>query len=79
MSRHGGSIQALMLIGSSSNDPTSIMSQWASGNTCAPTSEPNSTCTQGGYPVYVVNALNVRHVQMAVNFARNSNIRLVIK
>lgn len=63
----------------SSSDPTSIMSQWASGYSCVPTSQPNSTCTQGGYPVYVVDASNVRHVQMAVNFARNKNIRLVIK
>jgi len=68
-----------MLMKSSSSDPTSILSQWASGNTCVPTSQPNSTCTQGGYPVYVVDALTVRHVQMAVNFARNNNIRLVIK
>ncbi|KAF2193092.1 FAD binding domain-containing protein [Zopfia rhizophila CBS 207.26] len=61
------------------NDPTSIMSQWSSGNTCVPTSSPNSTCSQGGYPVYVVNATTVRHIQLAVNFARNQNIRLVIK
>ncbi|KAF2472977.1 FAD-binding domain-containing protein [Lindgomyces ingoldianus] len=61
------------------SDPTSIMSQWSSGNTCVPTSNPNSTCSQGGYPVYVVNATTVRHVQLAVNFARNSNIRLVVK
>ncbi|KAF2683964.1 FAD-binding domain-containing protein [Lentithecium fluviatile CBS 122367] len=66
-------------IGMHSNDPTSIMSQWASGNTCVPTSQPNSTCSQGGYPVYVVDAMNVRHIQLAVNFARNKNIRLVIK
>ncbi|KAH7128243.1 FAD/FMN-containing isoamyl alcohol oxidase-like protein MreA [Dendryphion nanum] len=61
------------------NDPISFMSLWATGYSCVPTSNPNSTCTQGGYPVYVVNATTVRHVQMAVNFARNQNIRLVIK
>ncbi|KAF1838958.1 FAD binding domain-containing protein [Decorospora gaudefroyi] len=61
------------------DDPTSILSQWASGNTCPPTSQPNSNCTQGGWPVYVVKATSVRHVQLAVNFARNQNIRLVIK
>ncbi|KAH7072254.1 FAD/FMN-containing isoamyl alcohol oxidase-like protein MreA [Paraphoma chrysanthemicola] len=62
-----------------SDDPTSIMSQWASGSTCPPTSFPNSTCTQGGYPAYVVRALTIRHIQLAINFARNNNIRLVIK
>ncbi|KAF2010367.1 FAD-binding domain-containing protein [Aaosphaeria arxii CBS 175.79] len=61
------------------NDPISIMSQWPSGHSCVPTSNPNSTCTQGGWPVYVVNATTVRHIQAGVNFARNRNIRLVIK
>ncbi|KAF2265995.1 FAD binding domain-containing protein [Lojkania enalia] len=61
------------------NDPTSITSQWSSGYSCVPTSDPNSTCTQGGWPVYVVKASNVRHVQLGVNFARNRNIRVVIK
>ncbi|ORY18534.1 hypothetical protein BCR34DRAFT_473261 [Clohesyomyces aquaticus] len=61
------------------NDPASVMSQWAIGNACVPTSDPNSTCEQGGYPAYVVNATTVRHIQLAVNFARNLNIRLVIK
>ncbi|KAF1850545.1 FAD-binding domain-containing protein [Cucurbitaria berberidis CBS 394.84] len=62
-----------------SDDPTSVMSQWASGNTCVPTSHPNSTCAQGGYPVYVVKATSIRHIQLAVDFARNNHIRLVIK
>ncbi|KAF1993409.1 FAD-binding domain-containing protein [Amniculicola lignicola CBS 123094] len=61
------------------NDPTSIHSLWPSGNTCVPTSNPNETCSQGGFPVYVVDARTVRHVQLAVNFARHSNIRVVIK
>ncbi|CAI6232812.1 unnamed protein product [Periconia digitata] len=61
------------------NHPISVCSQWATGDACVPTSSPNSTCSQGGYPVYVVNATTVRHVQMAVNFARNKNIRVVVK
>lgn len=36
-------------------------------------------CLQGAYPTYVVNASTVAQVQLAVNFARNSNIRLVVK
>jgi FAD/FMN-containing dehydrogenase len=63
----------------SADDPTSIMSQWASGNACTPTSQPNSNCIQGGWSEYVVRATTVRHIQLAVNFARNQNIRLVIK
>ncbi|KAF2279265.1 FAD-binding domain-containing protein [Westerdykella ornata] len=62
-----------------SNHPSSVMSQWSSGSSCVPTTEPNSTCTLGGYPVFVVNATTVRHIQLAVNFARQMNFRLVIK
>lgn len=40
---------------------------------------PNATCTLGGFPSYVVNVTNVAQIQLAVNFARNANLRLVIK
>lgn len=36
-------------------------------------------CTLGGFPEYVVNVTSAAQVQLAVNFARNLNIRLVIK
>ncbi|KAK3390712.1 hypothetical protein B0H63DRAFT_410663 [Podospora didyma] len=62
------------------DDPLTILSQWAQGNTCpAARNTTGSTCTQGGFPVYVVNATSVKQVQAAVNFARNNNVRLVIK
>ena len=45
-----------------------------------PTSNPdNSSCTQGGFPVYAVNVSSVSHIQLAINFARNNKLRLVIK
>lgn len=45
-----------------------------------PTDDPESgNCTHGGFPVYAVNVSNVGQVQLAVNFARNANLRLVIK
>lgn len=49
------------------------------GLTCKPELGPNGQCTIGGYPVYVVNAKCVYHIQLAVNLARNLNIRLVVK
>lgn len=51
------------------------------GMTCQPPSlfDVTGTCEQGGYPVYVVNVTNVAQVQLAVNFARNTGIRLVVK
>lgn len=38
-----------------------------------------SRCTLGGFPEYVGNVTSAAQVQLAVNFARNLNIRLVIK
>lgn len=51
------------------------------GMTCQPPSlfDQSGTCDQGGYPLYVVNVSSVDQIQLAVNFARNTGIRLVIK
>ncbi|KAH8667106.1 hypothetical protein BX600DRAFT_436471 [Xylariales sp. PMI_506] len=51
------------------------------GVTCVPPSfaPPNTTCTLGGLPSYIVNVTNVAQIQLAINFARNRNIRLVVK
>lgn len=45
------------------------------------TCPPNATypCSADGYPAYVIEAINTADVQAGVNFARNNNIRLVIK
>lgn len=60
-------------------DPTSVMWPLYQGRTCLPTSEASDNCTLGGYPIYAINVTNVAQIQLAVNFARNTNIRLVIK
>ncbi|RDW67504.1 hypothetical protein BP6252_08900 [Coleophoma cylindrospora] len=60
-------------------DPTSIMFPLYQGNTCPPTLTPTSECTLGGYPSYAVKATNTAQIQLAVNFARSTNIRLVVK
>jgi FAD/FMN-containing dehydrogenase len=66
---------------SSADHPTSIMSPLNQGMTCLPVDDSvaGHKCGLGGYPVYVVNARNAKHIQAAVNFARNMNIRLVVK
>ncbi|ORY60056.1 uncharacterized protein BCR38DRAFT_350297 [Pseudomassariella vexata] len=61
------------------NDPLTVLTEWPEGSTCPATLTPKGNCTQGGFPDYVVNATTVKHIQMAVNFARNKNIRLVVK
>ncbi|KAJ5726288.1 FAD linked oxidase N-terminal [Penicillium malachiteum] len=61
-------------------DPASIMWPLFEGRSCLPTSmNTSSTCTIGGYSSYAVNVSTVAQVQLAVNFARNSNLRLVVK
>ncbi|ORY61446.1 FAD/FMN-containing isoamyl alcohol oxidase-like protein MreA [Pseudomassariella vexata] len=61
------------------HEPTSNMWPIWQGWTCLPIDSPNGSCTLGGYPSYAVNISNVAQLQLAVNFARNSNLRLVIK
>ncbi|RAH78903.1 FAD binding domain protein [Aspergillus japonicus CBS 114.51] len=60
--------------------PTSVLSPLYEGRSCMPFGfNYTNTCTEGGYPAYVVNASTAAQVQLAVNFARNSNLRLVVK
>lgn len=61
------------------DDPLSVLSQWTQGSTCLPALNPEGECERGGFPEYVVNVTEVTHVQAGVNFARNKNLRLVIK
>jgi hypothetical protein len=61
------------------DDPITTLTQWMQGSTCMPALNATGTCTRGGFPEYIVNATRVRHVQAAINFARNKNVRLVIK
>jgi FAD/FMN-containing dehydrogenase len=68
-------------------DPTAINSILFQGATCVPQeyalgaigSGATKKCTLGGYPAYTVAATNVAQIQLAVNLARNLNLRLVIK
>jgi len=55
------------------------MSPLYQGLTCMPTTNPAGQCSLGGFPSYVVRAGNVAHIQLAINFARNLNLRLVVK
>ncbi|KAF2824353.1 FAD-binding domain-containing protein [Ophiobolus disseminans] len=62
------------------NDPIEMMSPVAQGMTCSPPALFDSRgCTRGGFPKYVVNATEPKHVQLAVNFARNTGVRLVVR
>ncbi|GKT84306.1 restculine oxidase [Colletotrichum tofieldiae] len=60
--------------------PTSVMSPLYQGATCQPQNAANNgTCELGGFPLYSVKATNIAQIQLAVNFARNLNLRLVVR
>jgi hypothetical protein len=62
------------------NDPTSAMFPIYQGRTCLPTDDPSSSnCTLGGYASYSVAVTKVWQIQLALNFARNANLRLVVR
>ncbi|KAH7125831.1 hypothetical protein EDB81DRAFT_764928 [Dactylonectria macrodidyma] len=61
-------------------DPTSVMSPLFEGATCEPDDAAlGNTCTLGGFPSYSINVTNVAQIQLAVNLARNTNMRLVVR
>ncbi|KAK3935839.1 FAD binding domain-containing protein [Diplogelasinospora grovesii] len=62
-------------------DPTSINSVLFQGSTCLPPSlnVGETNCTVGGYPAYSVAISTVAQIQLAINIARNLDLRLVIK
>ncbi|EON65973.1 hypothetical protein W97_05215 [Coniosporium apollinis CBS 100218] len=71
-------------------DPISIDYPIWANNSCPPifpngtsvTGDPNAGnrgCSLGRYPVYVVNATEASHVQAALKFAKERNIRLNVK
>ncbi|KAE9567964.1 hypothetical protein CGMCC3_g15906 [Colletotrichum fructicola] len=63
-----------------SADPTANYWPIFQGRTCQPRNETSgSECTIGGYPEYAINVTSVAQIQLAVNFARAANLRLVIK
>ncbi|PVI01102.1 FAD binding domain-containing protein [Periconia macrospinosa] len=63
-----------------SADPTANYWPIFQGRTCKPKNDTTgSQCTIGGYPEYAIKVTNVAQIQLAINFARVANLRLVIK
>lgn len=57
-------------------DPISVDSPNWENDACLPSSP---SCILKQFPAYVANATNATHVQAAVNFAREQNVRLIVK
>ncbi|KAH8683925.1 hypothetical protein BGZ61DRAFT_394241 [Ilyonectria robusta] len=61
-------------------DPSSVMSPLYEGATCEPQGASlGKNCTLGAFPTYSLNITNVAQIQLAINFARNANLRLVVR
>jgi hypothetical protein len=58
------------------NPVSSIENNW-NNDTCLP--YPTVPCSGEGYPVYVVNATSAEDVKKGVDFARENNVRLIVK
>lgn len=58
------------------NPVSTIDNNW-NNNTCLPI--PALPCSRQGYPVYVVNATSAEDVKKGVDFAREKNVRLIVK
>lgn len=58
-------------------DPISTMWNQYNNDSCLP--EPGYPCSGQGYPVFVLNATTPQHVRLGVRFARDHDIRLVVK
>ncbi|KAK3998045.1 hypothetical protein QBC44DRAFT_346763 [Cladorrhinum sp. PSN332] len=61
------------------DNPVETLTQWPAGWGCLLGANTTGACERGGWPEYVVNVSTVKHIQAAVNFARNKGVRLIIK
>ena len=59
------------------NNPVSTAWNNMNNDSCLPS--PSAPCSGLGYPVYVINASSANDVKLAVDFARENNIRLNVK
>jgi hypothetical protein len=59
------------------DNPISVPENNWVNDTCLPI--PTAPCTGEGYPIYVVNATCAKDVKKGVDFARQKNVRLVVK
>lgn len=50
-----------------------------SNDQCTLTADPSDPCTLGHYGVFIIDAQTKEHIQAGVNFARENNIRLIIR
>lgn len=56
-----------------------LLWKYFTNDTCQPTNDSSSPCTLGYYGVYLIDAKTKDHVKAGVDFARDNNLRLVVR
>ncbi|KAI1646707.1 FAD-binding domain-containing protein [Daldinia loculata] len=59
--------------------PAAELWTYFTNDTCRPTGNPAAPCTLGYYGVYVITAQSKDHIKAGVDFARENNLRLIIR
>ncbi|KAI1372843.1 FAD-binding domain-containing protein [Hypoxylon crocopeplum] len=59
--------------------PGAALWTYFTNDTCRPTNDPTAPCTLGYYGVYVIVAQTRDHIKAGVDFARENNLRLIIR
>lgn len=63
----------------SMGDPSSVMAPFFANQSCDPFTDEATACTYGNYVRYAVNVTSAADVAATVAFARDNNIRLVVR
>ena len=63
----------------STDHPIANLWPFYTNNTCLPSDDPNTSCTQGFYGTYVIMATKKEQIKAGVDFARTHNLRLIIR
>ncbi|KAF2755342.1 isoamyl alcohol oxidase [Pseudovirgaria hyperparasitica] len=61
------------------DQPIETMWTYWSNNTCTPDSPKERPCTLGFSPSYVIMATEIAHIKAGIDFARQQNVRLIIR
>ncbi|KAF2833069.1 FAD/FMN-containing isoamyl alcohol oxidase-like protein MreA [Ophiobolus disseminans] len=59
--------------------PIAALWPYYTNNTCLPTDDPSTPCTRGNYGQYVIVATKKDHIKAGIDFARERNLRLIIR
>lgn len=59
--------------------PSALLWTYFTNDTCRPTQNAAGSCTLGFYGLYTIEAKTKEHIKAGVDFARENNLRLIIR